>query len=233
MRRISTAKGRLTKASKRYQKMRALRIPRQNVKIRLVKGSIQTSSMWGIEANGMAPQRRQKARLALGRVLKLKTKGNVDIVFDQHPRHQDPGDLAMEKQLRVCHHLFQQWREELRSHLSSAWQATKERLDRATHRWQVVYGPMAALQAYLEEAKWQYHEFEKWTKQGDLNHSHLEIDLTKPWPTIREVLREDARRRRIQRISQVTQCDYLNTKLDWKITKAFEKQGSNNALLAK
>ena len=199
-----------------------------------MKGSIQASTMWGIEGHGMPPQRRQQARVALARCIGLKTKGSVDIVFDIQHHHQDPGDLAFERQVKTFRHLVLHWPEDQQGHLQNAWKATRERLDKATHTWQVVYGPMAALQAYLEEGQWNFEDMERWVKRGDQPAHHMQIHIHDPWPAIKETLMRDARIRRLQRIARYRDCTFIKEPLDWKIHRQISKKGTpkqENALM--
>ena len=234
LRRIATLKSRQKKAAKKSFKLEQLKIPKQAVKVRLCKGSIQASTLWGIEGTGLPPQRRQQARVALGRCLGLKLKGNLDILYDIRQEHADPGDIAMEKQLKVFHHIVMNWPEEMMSHVASAWKATKQRMDQAVHMWKVVRGPMAAMQAYLEEGQWQYEELTKWWKPGNDLGPAMELNLEDSWPYIQQTLHEDFRRRRIQRLQKLSDCGNIHNGLDWKIHKQMTKKGSfkeENALL--
>ena len=229
LRRIKTMKDRGTKASRRMKKLQSLKIPSKAVKVRLCKGGIQATNMWGIEAQGLPPQKRQVARLAIARCLGLKKKGNLDILFDLHARHQDPGDLAMEKQLKVFHQVLMTWPEEHYDHLEAAWQSTRQRLEQATHAWKVVKGPMAAVQAFLAEGGWQHEDLKRWYKPMNEVGPALEINMEDSWPVINETLQEDFKRRRVQRIQKLTGCEFIHRNLDWKVHRAFVKKGSHKA----
>ena len=229
LRRIKTMKTRGAKATKRLKKLQSLKIPTQAVKVRLRKGGIQATNLWGIEAQGLPPQKRQVARLAIARCLGLKKKGNLDILFDMHSRHQDPGDLAMEKQLKVFHQVLMNWPDEHYDHLEAAWQSTKQRLGQATHAWKVVRGPMAAVQAFLQEGGWQHEELKRWYKPMNDVGPAMEINLDDSWPVINEILQEDFKRRRVQRMQKLKGCEYIHRNLDWKVHRAFVKKGSHKA----
>ena len=226
LRRIKTFKKRHQKGQKKKTKMDRLKIPEAKVKIRLMKGSIQASTMWGIEGHGLPPQRRQQARVALARCIGLKTKGSVDIIFDIAKHHQDPADSAMERQVKAFQHLVNEWPEEQKAHLEGAWQATRDRMNKAAHMWQVVYGPMAAIQAYLDEAGWEYEEIEVWTKWSTRAENHFTIRLEDPWPAIQATLQRDFEHRRLQRIAKFRKCQEITKKLDWSIHNKIIREGN-------
>ena len=75
------------------------------MRIRVWKTSVHAAVSYGIEAQGLAPQR---LRLNCPATLAF-TRGNVDIVFDQHGHLQDPKDTAVERQLKAMHQLIRAW----------------------------------------------------------------------------------------------------------------------------
>ena len=117
-----------------------------NQQKRMLKGSgrqsLQASAFeavsFGVEAQGVAPQRMRNLRQQLGRHGGLQKKGNVDIVFDQHGHLQDPKDTAVERQLKAMHQLIRAWPDNQRGELMSAWRVSWRRLQVAAHPWIVV-----------------------------------------------------------------------------------------------
>ena len=84
------------------------------------KTSVHAAVGYGIEAQGMAPQRMRTLRSQLARHGGLQKGGSMDIVFDQHGKLQDPRDTAIERQLKAMHQLLQAWPPAQRGELVSA-----------------------------------------------------------------------------------------------------------------
>ena len=224
LRRIRVHKQRLRKGRKKQTKLMSLKISRTSTRIRLHKGSIQAGSQWGIEAMGEAPHHRRASSLALARCIGLQKSGSTDIVFDMNREHQDPADLAKIKQVRAFHQLLRMWPENQRAMLLSAWKITHERLEQAKHRWKIVYGPMAALQAYLREMKWHHEDMEVWIRPGDAFGEALEIRLEWPWHVVQKILQEACMRDRWQRIKNYTFCEEFTGHTDWTVSHKMQKE---------
>ena len=88
-------------------------IPMRAVRLKLYKGSIQSGISWGHQALGMAPQTRNRIRIAMARQMGLQRTGNADIVFDMQPRHKDPDFEAFAAQIKIYRQCFGNWPEHL------------------------------------------------------------------------------------------------------------------------
>ena len=108
-RRIGNQQKRLLKGRGRQSKLMHLKLRSRLVRIRVWKTSAHSAACYGLEAQGLAPQRMRTLRLQLARHSGLQKGGNVDIVFDQHSHLQDPLDTAIERQLKAMHQLVRAW----------------------------------------------------------------------------------------------------------------------------
>ena len=133
LRRIQTMRSRRFRAQKKTKKLQVLKIPQRSIRLRLYKGSILAGISWGHEAMGLAPQHRARLRATMGRQMGLQRTGNLDIVFDMQPGHQDPDYAAFYDQAKIFKHFVDQWPEALRRDLEKAWAQHQERLAQAAH----------------------------------------------------------------------------------------------------
>ena len=181
-RRIGTQQKRMLKGSGRQAKLLHLKLRSRPIRIRVWKTSSHSAVSYGVEAQGVAPQRVRTLRQQLGRHGGLQKKGNVDIVFDQHCQLQDPQDTAVERQLRAMHQLIRAWPASQRGELMSAWRVSWRRLQAAAHPWMVVAGPMAALQVYLMQMAWDASVLGDWIRppQGLLPNCTLSKSISEP-----------------------------------------------------
>ena len=145
-RRIGTQQKRLLKAGRRNAKLHHLKIKARPIRIRVWKTSVHSAACYGLEAQGIAPQRLQTLRTQLARHGGLKKGGSVDVVYDQHATLQDPKMTVIERQMKAMHLLVLKWPPEQLAELRTAWRVSWKRLRAAAYPWMVVTGPMAALQ---------------------------------------------------------------------------------------
>ena len=89
-RRIGTQHKRLLKGGRRNVKLHHLKIRARPIRIRVWRTSVHSAACYGLEAQGIAPQRLRTLRTQLGRHGGLQKGGNVDVVYDQNPKLQDP-----------------------------------------------------------------------------------------------------------------------------------------------
>ena len=118
-------KQRLTKASNRKLKLRALKIPALKVRLRLHRGGIQPVALWGVEGQGLAPRYRATLRQAMAKHLGHHNGGLLDSAYDLHSkRYIDPGDQIAIHHIKAFHQLAQAWPTEQIPALEQAWTAT-------------------------------------------------------------------------------------------------------------
>ena len=192
-------------------------IPMRAVRLKLYKESIQSGISWEHQALGMAPQSRNRIRIAMAmaRQMGLQRTGNADIVFDMQPRHKDPDFEAFATQVKIYRQCFGKWPEHLHRDLDRAWQVTKDKLKQAKHPWQVVKGPVAALQCYLNDRGWDTTHYDRWTKQGANGEEDFELNMHASWLYINEELQRAQVRERITNIQKRTMLEEVQQPLDW------------------
>ena len=232
LRRVKVVQKRTKQGQKKQGKLIKLKIPQQHIKIKLHKGSVKAGSMWGIEAMGLAPQRRRQHQLAMGRCLGLQAKGSLDVVMDMNQQHLDPGDEAALKQVKAFHYLAGQWPEDQSVLITNAWRNTMERLSSFKYPWKVVKGPMAALQAYLMEGGWDFTNMWEWWKAPDAFGSALTLHLDASWDEVAAVFKEACMRNRRLRMKKHSFCEGLCGDLDWSISHKMQKKGQNRDAVA-
>ena len=149
----------------------------------------------------------------MGRQMGLQRTGNLDIVYDMQPGHQDPDYAAFYDQAKIFKH---QWPEALKRDLEKAWQHHQERLARAAHPWQVARGPVAAMQCYLQEKGWRPESLSEWAEPGRNGAPDFKILLNEAWPTIKAELKRAEQSDRILKISGRSMLQDVQRPLDWK-----------------
>ena len=81
---------RLLKAGRRNAKLSHLKIKARPIRIRVWKTSVHSAACYGLEAQGIAPQRLQTLRTQLARHGGLQKGGSVDVVYDQNEKAARP-----------------------------------------------------------------------------------------------------------------------------------------------
>lgn len=142
----------------------------------------------------MAPQVRLRIRNAMGRQMGLQKTGNLDLVYDMQPMHQDPDCGAFIDQKKIYRQFVGQWPEALaRGHV--------ERLANAKHRWQVAKGPVAAMQCYLRDKGWNADSHMEWSKPGVNGDPDFKLNMQQSWYAIKSELKRAEEADRLLRIS--------------------------------
>ena len=163
LRRIPTQRSRQRKAERRTKQVKALKIPVQAYRVRLIRGSVHPSMLHGVEANGLPPARMRVLRLSLGRHIGLQKHGSLDVLFRFHEgRYEDPALTILLRQIKIMHMLIQTWPVNLEQWLEHAWSTTWQRLVQVQHAWKVVTGPQQTLQVMLLKMGWDAHELGVW-----------------------------------------------------------------------
>ena len=147
-RRVAMVKKRFNKGKARTGIVHRLKLNPQ-IRYRLHRGAIHPVMTWGAQAQGLAPQRRHQIRVMAARGLRLQKSGSVDIVYDMNKKHPDPGDSIVAQHVHTIWKIYHSF-DEAKQHLfKSSWNLSLSTLLRAKYKWQVVKGPLQALQAYL------------------------------------------------------------------------------------
>ena len=172
-RRVMQVKKRFSKGSARTGIMHRLRLA-PTTKYRLHRGAIHPVMTWGAQANGLPPQRRQKLR-----VLAASSPGDVDQLMlcstsIQSFRIQRTPSFASTSTLSGSCTMPSQ-----RAHsiFSGPAGTALGALLKVRYRWQVVSGPLQALQAYLLDYDFDISNGKQWTRAG-----YTEASLTAIFP---------------------------------------------------
>ena len=187
-RRIGTQQKRLLKGKGRRSKLMYLKLRSRPVRIRVWKTSVHAAAGYGMEAQGLAPQRMRVLRQQLARHGGLQKGGGVDIVYDQHVKLQDLKDTIVERQMKAMRQLLKAWPPAQLGELKSAWRISWKRLATAAYPWMVVAGPMAALQAYLMDMGWEAVDMDDWIRAPTGLMPPHQLNLEHPWPHLQRQL---------------------------------------------
>ena len=230
LRRVKVVQKRTKQGQKKQGKLIKLKVPHQNVKIKLHKGSVKAGSMWGIEAMGLAPQRRRQHQLAMGRCLGLQAKGSLDVVMDMNQQHLDPGDEAALKQVKAFHYMAGQWPEEQSVLITNAWRNTGE-----APEFQVSLegceGPHGSA-AGVSHGGWDFTNMWEWWKAPDIFGPALALHLDASWEEVAAVFKEACLRNRRMRMKKRSFCEGLCGDLDWSVSHKMQKKGSQRDAVA-
>ena len=187
---------------------------------------------WGAQANGLPPQRRRKLRVLAARGLRLQRSGSVDVVFDMHPKLPDPADSI------ICQHLHTVWKiyhafPESAQHLFwSSWIIALGALLKVRYRWQVVSGPLQALQAYLLDYEFDIHDGKQWKRTGYGGIPDCVLSLEDCWPVLLQKLTEEFKWQRLLRLTRYEGCHGLERPLDWAVSWRLQKTTSERTATA-
>ena len=175
----------------RQAKLLHLKLRSRPVRIRIWKTSVYAAAGYGLEAQGIAPQRLRTLRHQLARHGGLQKGGSVDIVYDQHVKLQDPKDTIVERQMKAMHRLIQVWPPSQQGELRAAWRISWRRLRAAAYPWMVVAGPMAALQAYLIDMCWDAEDLDDWIRAPTGLMPPQQLNIGHPWPHLQRQLQAE------------------------------------------
>ena len=225
-RRISQIKKRFLKGRGRAGIMLRLKLA-NTTKYRLHRGAIHPAMSWGAQANGLAPQRRQQLRVMAARGLGLQRTGSVDVVFDMHPDKCDPGDSIILQHVHTVWRVLHSFDEGARNLFWISWNSALDLLLKAKYRWQVVTGPLPALQAYLLDYDFDLSNGKQWKRTGYGGIPDCLICLEALWPEIQHKLHEEFQWQRLLRLTRHTGCHDLERKLDWTVSRTLQKMTSD------
>ena len=96
-------------------------------------------------------------------------------------------------------------------------------LQKAKYRWQVVHGPLQALQAYLLDYDFDLSNAKAWKRTGYGGIPDCELSLAESWPLLNHKLQEEFRWQRLLRLTRYEGCHDLERQLDWQISHVIQK----------
>ena len=194
-----------------------------HVKYRLHRGAIHPVMMWGAQANGLAPQRRQQIRVMAARGLRLQRSGSVDVVYDMNPTKADAGDSIILQHIHTVWKVYHTFDESAQHLFSIGWNLALDLLLKAKYRRHDVTGPMQALQAYFLDYDFDISNGKLWKRTGYGRIPDCEIRLVDGWPDLQHKLLEEFRWQRLLRLTRYQGCHDLERPLDWTVSLSAQK----------
>ncbi|CAE7227892.1 unnamed protein product [Symbiodinium sp. CCMP2456] len=162
-RRITTARGRHQKGAQRAAQLERLKIGKVGIKVRLYKGSILSSALYGHEGVGVAPKRRKWFRGLLAQVLGRPNNASVSATLDFHgDKVEDPWYTILAQHFKAVRRLLLHWPAADRARVQQGWCRLVEWLKAAEHPWKRASGPLGACYCYLRELGWEAITVQTW-----------------------------------------------------------------------
>ena len=231
-RRVPQVRKRFSKGRARVDIMHRLKL-HTNVRYRLHRGAIHPAMTWGAQANGLAPQRRHQPRVMAARTLKLQKSGSVDIVFDMNKKHPDPGDVIILQHVHTIWKLYHSFDDSKRHlFLNSSWNLALAPLMKAKYPWQVVTGPLQALQAYLVDFGFDIQNGQQWQRAGYGSIPDCNLSLEMLWPELAMLLQQEFKWQRLIRLTKYRGCEHLEQPLDWTMSLKLQRTTSDRLACA-
>ena len=150
----------------------------------------------------------------------------MDVVFDMHPEKCDPGDSIILQHIHTVWKVLHSFDSSAQNLFWVSWNSALDLLLKAKHRWQVVTGPLQALQAYLLDYDFDISNGELWKRTGYGGIPDCSISLEALWPEIQHKLTEEFQGQRLLRLTRYEGCHELERKLDWTVSKTLQKMTS-------
>ena len=154
-RRVVKRSARYAKGAQRKKKLDALSVPSCRLRLRILKGSIWASSLYGHQAVGIPPKRMKEIRGMLSHTLGRVSLGNVEATLDLNRKFcEDPGYTLLCQHMLTCIPLIAEWVHASSIQAHQGWTASWGLLRQSQHPWKLASGPISATQAYLLENGW-------------------------------------------------------------------------------
>ena len=230
-RRVPQVRKRFTKGRARAGIMHRLKL-NTSVRYRLHRGAIHPVMTWGAQANGLAPQRRHQLRAMAARALKLQKSGSVDIVFDMNKKHPDPGDVIILQRVHTIWKLYHSFDDSKRHLFNSSWNLALAPLMKAKYPWQVVTGPLQALQAYLLDLGFDIQDGRQWQRVGYGSIPDCNLSMEMLWPELAMLLQQEFKWQRLIRLTKYNGCEHLEQPLDWTMSHKMQRTTSGRLACA-
>ncbi|OLP75817.1 hypothetical protein AK812_SmicGene44330 [Symbiodinium microadriaticum] len=124
LRRVTHQKARVGKGKKRQGKLGKLKVPVEACKVRLFKGSICASMLWGHQAQGLPPSRVRDLRRAVALQVGLQKLGDLEVVLSaEADRVSDPWATVVMQQVQEWFTALTRWGAD-QAPLERVWQQT-------------------------------------------------------------------------------------------------------------
>ena len=114
----------------------------------------------------------------------------------------------------------------------TSWNTALGALLKVKYRWQVVSGPLQALQAYLLDYDFDISNGKQWTRTGYGGIPDCHLSLEDCWPVLLQKLNEEFRWQRLLRLTRYEGCHDLEKQLDWTVSWKLQKTTSDKTATA-
>jgi hypothetical protein len=157
---------RMTAGGGRSRRVSTLGLPGRT-RLRVVRSSVVSVATWGHQAQGVSPKHQRWLRHIIASSLGKHKMGSSDFTLAMFRRKvADPGIELVVQHLRTVLPILASMDVTEPAFLRRTWGLTYARLCAATHRWKLVAGPLAALQAYLMDCRIGCESLDRWQVNG-------------------------------------------------------------------
>ena len=219
-RRVRVQTGRLLKGKCRKAKMESLKLTNESCRIRLFRGSISPSLMWGHQAQGMPPSRVKWLRRAVGQQVGLHKLGCLEVALAaMDHRVSDPWADILTQQVQSWFKALDRWGPDT-APIARVW-------EQAASAWHHVKGPLAATVGHMTGIRWNVSEAFVWQRPGQSQRYNIQDACQRT--LVLQALKEDVRQEGRRQIAQKVGSPALEKGLDWvvgrKLLASFAAKG--------
>ena len=219
VRRVAVQKARLAKGKKRQGKLTKLRVPVEACRLRLFKGSVCASMLWGHQAQGLPPSRLHSLRRAVAQHLGLQKLGYIGIALSaEDHRVADPWATVVVQQVQEWFTALSRWGPD-QVPLERAWQQMAHKFQEGSVNWHHVKGPMAATVGHMTGIHWSMPSLLEWQRPQSGQTYDLKSAVDRA--LILQDLCDDIRSERCKRIAVKFDCPHIASGVDWHVGRKF------------
>ena len=222
LRRVTHQKARVGKGKKRQVKLAKLKVPVEACKVRLCKGSICASMLWGHQAQGLPPSRVRDLRRAVALQVGLQKLGDLEVALSaEADRVSDPWATVVMQQVQEWFTALSRWGAD-QAPLERVWQQTATGFSEGTANWHHVKGPLAATVGHMTGLGWLLPGVMEWHRPEPRTVYNLEVAADRA--RVLQAIEEDVCAERSKRIAAKTDCPTLANGLDWFVGRKVLRQ---------
>ena len=222
LRRVTHQKARVGKGKKRQGKLAKLKVPVEACKVRLFKGSICASMLWGHQAQGLPPSRVRDLRRAVALQVGLQKLGDLEVALSaEADRVSDPWATVVMQQVQEWFTALSRWGAD-QAPLERVWQQTATGFREGTANWHHVKGPLAATVGHMTGLGWTLPGVMEWHRPEP--HTVYNLEVAADRARVLQAIEEDVCAERSKRIAAKTACPTLANGLDWFVGRKVLRQ---------
>ena len=222
LRRVTHQKARVGKGKKRQGKLGKLKVPVEACKVRLFKGSICASMLWGHQAQGLPPSRVRDLRRAVALQVGLQKLGDLEVVLSaEADRVSDPWATVVMQQVQEWFTALTRWGAD-QAPLERVWQQTATGFREGTANWHHVKGPLGATVGHMTGLGWSMPGVMEWHRPEP--HTVYNLEVAAERARVLQAIEEDVCAEQSKRIAAKTACPTLANGLDWFVGRKVVRQ---------